>query len=338
VCINTFALVGATPPVSVHSLQVTNGASLYFNGGPSGAKIAIATLFYNDAYVELESSYALDAGAINNPGGIDVVAGDSTIASPSFSNTGTLAAVDGTVQLLDAPRQLRSGVLSGGTWDAYGGKFVLPQDIAAIAGGTVAISQSAAITDAAGNDALSALSSIGSAGTLVLDDQAVLAVAGSLVSQGHIELGSYSGGAGTLSIAGSYTQESGAAASLSQGTLSAKAVAVGAGSRLEGGGTVIGPVTNSGTVAPLSQLFITGDYTQTAAGTLSDYFRTSLAVSGKATLAGALTLLINDRCPPPVGSQFTAVTYGSRSGTFATHSTGFGLRYGAHALTVTYQG
>jgi hypothetical protein len=85
-------------------------------------------------------------------------------------------------------------------------------------------------------------------------------------------------------------------------------------------------------------LSIAGTYTQTSVGVLEEYFRTTLNISSTATLAGALDLIVNPRCPPPVGSTATALSYGSRSGAFATHSSGFGLSYGAHALTVTYQG
>lgn len=92
-----------------------------------------------------------------------------------------------------------------------------------------------------------------------------------------------------------------------------------------GGGTPT--VTNAGTVRPGSspgRLTVSGDYTQTAAGTLVTEVEGSspgssldqLAVSGTATLGGTLDIQ-NDFSPSP-GDSFTILTYGARSGEFAT--------------------
>jgi hypothetical protein len=95
-------------------------------------------------------------------------------------------------------------------------------------------------------------------------------------------------------------------------------------------------LTNNGTVtfdeAGLTAT-ISGAYTQSSTGTLSITLNgssifDSLAITGTATLAGKLNIVLADGFTPSVGDTFKILTYGSRSGSFETKSTSAsGLSY-----------
>lgn len=99
---------------------------------------------------------------------------------------------------------------------------------------------------------------------------------------------------------------------------------------LKGGGTLVNAnFTNGGIVAPGTSpgmLSLTGNYNNST-GTLSmelggasvagtDYDQ--FAVSGAATLSGTLKVSLINGFTPAHGAQFTLMTYGSKTGTFAT--------------------
>jgi hypothetical protein len=99
-----------------------------------------------------------------------------------------------------------------------------------------------------------------------------------------------------------------------------------------GSGELRGTVANmGGTIAPGAspgRLSITGDYVQGAGGTLQAELNgpaagagyDQLAVSGSATLGGALALVNAPGHDPPVGGVFDVVTAGALGGAFATVS------------------
>ncbi len=132
---------------------------------------------------------------------------------------------------------------------------------------------------------------------------------------------------GTLTFNSGFIQTSG------QTILTGGAIAASSALQIQGGvlggvGTISASVNNSGTVSPGASpglLSITGNYTQSATGTLDievgglspgttyDQF----AVSGTATLAGLLRVrLINDYIPA-TGVVYRLVNYGSVSGSFS---------------------
>jgi uncharacterized protein YbbK (DUF523 family) len=100
------------------------------------------------------------------------------------------------------------------------------------------------------------------------------------------------------------------------------------GGTLKGNGTLTGDVSNAGTFAPgLSPgtLTITGNYTQTSAGTLSIELGGTasgqfdvLAISGTATLGGTLNVISFGGFTPPAGSSYQVATYASHTGDFTT--------------------
>ena len=333
VCILTLATVNATPPISVHSIQVGEGASLLLGPGP----VSIATALTNQGFVQLTGT-TLSAGSIDLPAPGNITSyGNTSITSPAFSNTSTVDVGTGTLRLADNPVQLQNGTLSGGSW-LVSGALVVPSDISQITtqGTVVAIEGTgSAVQDASGHNALATLTLVGSGVALAVDGGASLTVAQGLTSQGVVDVGLGSGG--SLTVGGTYTQASGATTNMSVGSLSAASVSVQSGSTLQGNGTVAGSVTDNGNVALQGSLTVTGNYSQTASAALTEQFGSTLNVSSTATLSGALDVTVNPKHPPKSGATYTALTFGSLNGSFTSHTAGFTLTTGANNIQVTKQ-
>jgi hypothetical protein len=127
------------------------------------------------------------------------------------------------------------------------------------------------------------------------------------------------------------------------------------GGTLLGSGTITGNVRNAavievGGITSAGTLSITGNYTQTAAGLLrmdigglvagTEY--DVLAISGSATLAGTLDLLLINAFDPVINDSFQLVTFASRTGSFnpvtGTSIPGgktLNVSYGATSLVIT---
>jgi len=336
VCIPTFTTADATATrsISVHSIQVAEGASLLFGSG----KVSIATSLTNQGFITLFGT-TLSAGSISEPapGEIDSY-NNSFITSSAFSNTGTLSVgTGGTLRLADNPVQLLNGTLSGGSW-LVAGVLVVPSDVSQITtqGTVVSIDgPGSAVQDVSGNNALATLTSVGPGAVLALFDGASLAVAQGLSSQGVVDVGS--GNGGSLTVSGTYTQASGATTNMSAGSLSAISVSVQPQSTLRGNGTVASSIRNNGTVAPQGSLTVTGNYTQTSGSALTEQFGSTLHVNLNATLSGALNVTVNPKHPPQSGATYTALTFGSINGSFTTHTAGFTLTTNANSIQVTKQ-
>jgi hypothetical protein len=334
VCILTLATVNATPPISVHSIQVGEGASLLFGSG----SVSIATSLTNQGFITLTGT-TLSAGSIGLPSPGDITTyGNSSITSPAFSNTSTVSVgTGGTLRLADNPVQLQNGTLSGGSW-LVSGVLVVPGDISQVTtqGTVVSIDGTgSAVQDASGHNALAMLTSVGSGVALAVDEGASLTVAQDLTSQGVVDVGTGSGG--SLTVSGTYTQASGATTNMGAGTLSATSVSVQSESTLQGNGTVTGSITDNGNVTPQGSLTVTGNYSQTASAALTEQFGSTLHVTSNATLSGALNVTVNPKNPPKSGAAYTAVTFGSLNGSFTSHTAGFTLTTNANNIQVTKQ-
>jgi hypothetical protein len=325
VCIPAFTTADATPPISVHSVQVAEGGSLLIASG----SFSIATSLTNEGFITLTGT-ALSAASITLPSPGNITSdGDSSITSPAFSNTtGTVDVNTGTLRLADSPVQLQNGTLSGGSW-LVAGVLVIPGDISQITTAGTVVSLDAtgsAVQDASGHNALATLTTVGSG---VAFGVASLTTAQGLTSQGVIDVGS-------LTVNGIYTQESGSTTNMSGGTLNAASVSVQPGSTLQGNGTVTGPVTNNGNVAPQAGILtVAGNYSQTASGALTEVFGSTLDVTSNATLSGALNVTVNPKHPPQPGAVYTALTFGSLTGSFTSVTTGYTLTTNATDIQVT---
>jgi len=336
VCIPTFTtangagLDGSASSISVHSIQAAEGGGLLFGSG----KDSMATSRTNRGLISLYGT-TLSAGSIDlpNPGEIDVF-DNSSITSPAFSNTtGTLWVYPGgTLRLADNPVQLQNGNLSGGNW-LVSGVLIIPSDISQITTESgaafdtvVSVDTGATFEDASGNNPLTTLTSVGPNAVLSVPS---LTVAQDLTSQGSVNVG-------TLTVNGTYTLESGASGGVG-GSLTATSVNVQQGATLGGGGTVASSVTNNGNVAPSGTLSVTGNYTQTGSGALTEQFGSTLHVNSNATLSGALNVTVNPKHPPQSGATYTALTAGSINGSFTSHTAGFTLTTSANSIKVTKQ-
>jgi hypothetical protein len=84
-------------------------------------------------------------------------------------------------------------------------------------------------------------------------------------------------------------------------------------------------------------LTVTGDYSQAAGAALTEQFGSTLDVSSKAALSGALNVTINPKDPPKPGATYTAVTFSALTGSFTSHTAGFTLTTSATHIQVTKQ-
>ena len=145
VCIPLLTTANATPPISIHSLQISQGGLLIIESGKASASFSVATSLINQGGIELYGA-ALSAGSIemtdpSNFGNILAYSSfnpnTSSITSPAFSNaTGTVYVGAGvTLRLTDNPVQLQNGTLSGGNWEVDDtGLLIIPSDITQITG------------------------------------------------------------------------------------------------------------------------------------------------------------------------------------------------------------
>ena len=125
-------------------------------------------------------------------------------------------------------------------------------------------------------------------------------------------------GTGTVSVATTVTIND-AFLSLLGTTLSATSVDMPSSSLLGQNAIIEGSLTNDGFLEPdQGTITVTGDYTQTSSGQLSEYWGSAgiLKVNGNATLSGYLEVHYSTKVPPKAGSTFTVMTYGSESGEF----------------------
>ena len=82
---------------------------------------------------------------------------------------------------------------------------------------------------------------------------------------------------------------------------------------------------------------MTGTYSQTASAALTEQFGSTLKVDTNATLSGALNVTVNLKHPPKPGATYTALTFGSLTGSFTSHTAGFTLTTGTTNIQVTKQ-
>jgi len=358
VCIPLLTTANATPPISIHSLQISQGGGLIIEGKP-GATFSVATSVNNQGLIQLYGA-ALSAGSIemtdpSNFGGINVY-NSSSITSPALSNTtGTVyVGATGTLRLADNPVQLQNGTLSGGNWLVDDtGLLIVPSDISQITGGpggayytVLSITSGGSLQDTSGNNPLATLTAVDSYAilevpSLTLNDltcQGMVNVGSTLTVSGTFTLESgCAAGAGTLTVSGTLTVPSGASAAVGS-LLNATSVVVESGGRLSPGGTVNCSITNNGTVSP-GIVTVMGNYSQSASAALTESFGnySTLNVKENATLSGALNVEVNPKHPPASGAKYTALTAGSLSGSFTSHTAGFTLTTSANGVLVTKQ-
>ncbi len=244
------------------------------------------------------------------------------------TNTGTM--VDnspGGVLNVYGVTNYNAGTLTGGTWTiAGGGNLYLEAAPIAANAATINVSGSGNIySDYGSTRGLLGFNDNTSGGVFnVGNGYSFTAPSGGFSNAGIVAIAS--GAAFSTAGTDSYTQSAGS--TLVNGTLTAANVNLGGGS-LSGVGTIVGNLHNSGgTVyagdAP-GTLTVNGNYSQgpggvldIAAASLSTY--SQLAVTGSAALGGTLNVSLLGGYTPSLGNWFPVLTFGSRSGDFATET------------------
>jgi hypothetical protein len=334
VCLTASAFfdVTATGPIHVHSMQVSGDMLVSFTGTRAQAStVKIATVLLDSGAVELDNSSLAAARVDIVPADLSAGSiasdGTSTLTSPGLENHGDLTVFSGTLRLPDALPQLRNGTLAGGSWATSGGQLILPADVTHLAAGQLISGATASVTDPAGHNALTGLTSIGAGGSLQIAGGS-LSLTGDLTSAGTIGIANNTPGAGAnLTVAGTLTQKRSPTFGflVVLGTLHARTVLIGAGGRMSLTGTLDGNLVNDGTVeASSGHATTSGSFTQDNGATLVAGFGPELKVAGKATLAGALEAAPVTPSPTP-GTRSTAITFSSLAGGFTSHSLGVTL-------------
>ena len=338
-------------------------------GGRSLINDAAATL--NPLTYGFNGSYGIfvqDASTITNKvGATFTILSDATITNsggtPSFINQGTLTLNGGTGISTVAIPVTNPGTISvqTGTLNLTGGLTNFNAATSTLAGGTYLIKTKFRFANAniVTNNAAITLNTTAS---LISDSNAVNALTGfntngsggSVTLQGGrgLTVGTFQN-AGVLSIgatsafkSNNFTQSGGrtviAGGSLTSAT---NVININAGI-VDGIGTLVGNVTNAGTIRPgglgvAGTLNITGNYAQTAAGSLvldiggvtvgTQYDR--LAITGTATLNGTLSESLISAFTPAAGTTFRPLTFASATGDFSTKS---GLDLGTRILAPSY--
>jgi hypothetical protein len=268
-------------------------------------------------------------GPIVNQGEIaaDAAGETITVGGQSLANDGVLEARAGGTLVVSAPiANLAQGVLAGGHWWVAGDST--------LQGGFSGLSMNSAdiVLDGDGSrflrgdgtNALVTLSSNSADGQLTIQDGSNLTIPGAFDNAGNMVIGALSSFATSA-----YEQTSGTTA-LAGGRLVSPSISLDGGT-LTGVGTIVGTLTNAAVVSPgdgvsAGRIRVEGGYAQTAAGSLDINLGGAapgvsydwLDVGLGATLDGTLNVAFRPGFVSTFGDTFTVLTFGSRSGAFAT--------------------
>ncbi|MDA1277644.1 MAG: putative Ig domain-containing protein [Verrucomicrobia bacterium] len=295
-------------------------------GGSSGTQTLVipsSTLILNGAsLLDTNCKFAFSGGTLAGSGDVTVT-GTLTWTGGTMSGSGrTILASGSTLNMSGTGNKNLNRVLQNdgtGTWT--GGTLVMN-------GGTfnnngsLTVSSAATISIAGNGGGVNAFNNAGTF-TKQGDGETVFFSRMPFNNSGAVDVqgGTLTFNAGFSQIAGSTT--------LSGGNVTSSSTLQIQGGMLGGVGTVMANVVSSGLVSPGASpglLTITGNYTQTTNGALNielaglsagaTYDR--LAVSGTASLAGALNVTLTNDFHPLLSANFTFLTAVTRTGAFAT--------------------
>ncbi|MGF6573256.1 outer membrane autotransporter protein [Paraburkholderia sp. GAS333] len=359
--------IAVTGAATAYSLTITNLAGGVIEGGGATAA-AISTGAQNSTVIDYgtitadSSGRAVDLGSGNST--LEILGGAAVINGSISGGTGTstLTIIPGAGNSFtyhDSISNFASVSIGAGTVTLYGASTYV--GTTTLSGGTLVLGNSSAIgsgqLDTAGSgSAVVYLNGVALANTVSLGGDTTLEVNGTDTAAQNGAIGQSGGsygidktGTGTLVLNGANTYTG--TTTVQAGTLqlgsSASSTAsltsdvdVASGATLSGYGTIDGDVDNQGTVSPGSgggNLSITGNYTQSAAATLSvgvgsnavatgnlstDSGYGHLVVGGSATLAaGSSVALVNTGSYGFAAGQRFVVIDASASGTNYNEST-----------------
>jgi hypothetical protein len=322
---------------STGAFDVAAGSSLTF--GYPGYTLAAGTTFPGagvprvaggDVYVAGDltaAAFALDGGTLTGTGDLTVTGAFDWTGGSLTDPNGSLTVAAAATLTIRGPNSKgidgRTLNLAGtANWSADGGDLSLSN------GATVNVLPGGAFNVQADRSVYgNGNAYFSNAGTLTKTSAGTAGLVGGVafsndggavnVQSGTLRIDDYTQNAGTTDLAAGATLASGGTVNVLGGVLA-------------GVGTVSGTLLNAGEVRPGGSgapgtLTVNGDYLQAATGALtieiggptagSEYGR--LAVTGTATLGGALTVsLINGYTPNP-GDRFSLLTFTAVSGDFA---------------------
>jgi MBG domain (YGX type)/SdrD B-like domain/Putative Ig domain len=280
----------------------------------------------------------------------DVVGGTITVNGANWSNQGTLRAENGGILIANATlANLSGGTLTGGTWEAFANSIIRVPAAVTTNAATVlldGVGSAFRLTNATTTDALANLAANAAGGSFTVQGGRNFTTAAAFSNAGSLIVGS----ASTFTTAGNYTQTAGSTTLNGGGLTATGGQVLLNGGLLAGTGTVTVTVTNAATVAPghsPGTLTVTGNYTQTTAGSLNmeinglaagtDYDQ--LKVNGTVTLNGTLNLTVG--FAPVVGSSFVLIDNNdvdAVTGAFNGLAEGSFLTLNGRPFQLTYQG
>lgn len=226
-----------------------------------------------------------------------------------LDNQGSLEVTKGVVRLPKLAN-LADGRLSGGAYTSTAGTIELPAGIVTNAA-ALNVTTGGNITDPSGASALRRLTT--NAGTLTVSraltiETDLLNTGTVTVTQHNVSTRTYTQTGGTTSVSGLLTT-----------TVNPGGMTI-SGGTVTGDGRVSGLV-GGGTVRPTGELAVSSTYEQDASGTLALTLgpvasAPRLAVQGKATLGGRLSITTQPGFTPVLGSTYTILTANAWEGTF----------------------
>jgi hypothetical protein len=322
-----------------------SGSYLYGYGSGLFTNSAGATL---DLQVDSANGFYQTDGSpqVSNAGLIKKSAGSGNFeVSWAFNNTGTLEVDSGTISLDGTVAQYSFGTLTltGGTWKAIG------------SGSTIAGSGISVVTTNNGNVVLSGAGSTFAAidslrvnnGGFTIQNGRNFTTTTALANSGHVTVGDAST---TLTVNGAYTQSAGETSLGTGGTIVAASFSLNGG-KLDGTGTINGPLTSNGEIAPGNSpgaIGVTGNTILGSSGLLrmeigglnagTQY--DTLTVTGSFTLGGQLALSLFGGFQTSItsGETFTIASGTSLSGAFSNVANGarLGTTDGLGSFQVNY--
>jgi len=221
---------------------------------------------------------------------------------------------------------LSGTTITGGRYEVYGTMKLDAANIVTNAADILLDGVGSQLLTTTNANALANFATNAAAGDFTIQNGRNFTTVGAFSNAGDMAIGNTSTFSVLAGGTGTYTQTGGT--TNVNGTLDAGLADIQSGI-LSGSGSVLGNVTNSGTVTPGNSpgsLSITGDYTQSSTGILDieiggllagDEFD-QLLITGLAMLDGTLNISLINSFLPSAGDSFMIMTFGSRSGMFST--------------------
>ena len=252
-----------------------------------------------------------------------------SVSAGTLNNNGTIASDGGGSIIVQSFSNFAAGVLTGGTWEAANASTLYLLGANVVANAATLILDGATshfYSDSIATNALAGYNSNLSTGRFTVQNNAKYTPpSGTFSNAGAVVVGALDAFAATqyVQTGGSTTLQKGTLGSASSATINIQ------GGTLSGPGTVNGSLTNSGEVdlgSSPGTLIIDGNYSQTAAGTLSLNVGGTTAGSqfdqitifGSAAFDGTLAVHVTNGFGPSLPQSFTVITAnGGSSGAFA---------------------